>query len=306
MRKLTAVCIGLLFAPIPSVLASENLPAKPFAQAVWLPEQGQWLVTPWYQYTEFENVWRGSQKENITVKDHGFDQNDGMVLTEYGIKQNWAADLLLGYTSLATRSFSTPPGTVQTTAGIMDVTFGLRWQVLNETNTTCKYTPTLTLRAGGIYHGSYHGNFPFAPGNDSVGVEPSVLLSKNFGWDGFGMYGNLGYRHMRSGGNSQIFGSVGLSQRYNGFNFNGGYRHQQDTGGVDIGGSGNTIIYTPKAKEYNQYYEVGVGYTDHRAWHYQFYLAQNFNGRNTGDKTIYGIYFTMPFGGHKAGADQRQ
>jgi hypothetical protein len=278
--------------------ASENLPAKPFAQAVWLPDPGQWWVTPWYQYTDFQEIWRGSHHERITVgDDHGFDQNDGMVLLEYGIKKNWAADLLLGYTSLATRSFSSPPDSVRRTQGLMDATFGLRWQLFNETNTTCRFAPTLTLRAGGIYRGSYSHDFPFAPGNGSVGIEPSVLLSKNFGWEGFGMYGNLGYRDMRSGGNNQAFGSIGFSQRYNGFNFNAGYRHQQDTAGVDAGGTDNTIVYSQKVREYNQFYEVGVGYTTKKSRHFQFYLSRNLNGRNTGDKTIYGVYATLPFGG---------
>jgi opacity protein-like surface antigen len=297
MRKIIAFCIGLSFSTIPFVHASENIPAKPFAQAVWLPEAHEWWVTPWYQYTEFEKIWRGSRKENITVGGgHGFDQNDGMLLVEYGIAKNWAADLTVGYTSLATRSFTSPPGTVATTTGYRDITVGLRWQLLNETNTSCKYVPTLTLRAGGIYNGGYDENFPFAPGNGSVGIEPSVLVSKRFGWEGFGMYGNLGFRDMRSGGNSQVFGSVGIFQDYKGFNFDGGYRQQQNTAGVDIGGSDNTIVYSTNVKEYNQLYEVGFGYTNKKRQHFQFYLSQNFNGKNTGDKTIYGIYATLPFG----------
>lgn len=301
MRKLLSFCIGLTVCTTATFShASENLPAKPFGQAVWLPEPNQWLLTPWYQYTEFQEIWRGKNRETITTGDgHGFDQNNGMVLLEYGIVKDWAADLLLGYTSLATRSFSTPAGSVRKTQGLMDIQLGMRWQLLNETNTTSAFTPDLTLRVGGIYNGSYDDDFPFAPGNGSVGIEPSVLIHKDFGWDGFGMYGNIGYRNMRSGGNSQVFGSVGVSQRYKGFTFNGGYRHQQNTTGEDVGGSGNTITYSNKVKEYNQYWVVGVGYTDKKTRHYQFYLEENFNGHNTGNKTVYGIYATFPFGGHK-------
>jgi hypothetical protein len=279
--------------------ASENLPAKPFGQAAFLPEPRQFVVTPWYQYTEFQEVWRGSHHENITVGDeHGFDQNDGMVLIEYGLKKNWAADVLLGYTGLSTRS-TTPNGSVEKTDGLMDVTFGVRWQVLDENAADSKWAPTLTLRAGGIVRGTYDEDFPFAPGNGSVGVEPSVLLDKSFGWAGFGMYGNLGYRSLRSGGNDQVFGSVGFSQRYKGFNFNAGYRHQQNTGGEDIGGTGTTFVYSPKVKEINQMFEAGVGYTDRSGRHFQFYYSQNFNGRNTGDKMVYGIYGSFPIGGKK-------
>src|SRR4051812_36836359 len=109
-------------------IASENFAAKPFAQEVWLPEPKQWVVTPWYQYTEFQKIWRGTHQEKITMGDgHGFDQNDGIVMVEYGIKTNWAADLHIGVTSLATRSFSTPKGSVLKTFGMMDTTFGVRW-----------------------------------------------------------------------------------------------------------------------------------------------------------------------------------
>lgn len=297
MHKTLIWSFGLLLLSLSIRLsAEENLLEKPFAQEVWLPEAHQWLVTPWYQYTEFQSIWRGSRHERITVGDgHGFDQNDGAVMVEYGIRTNWAADLHLGYTWLATRAF-TPNGSVQQTDGLLDVTFGLRWQVLNETNTDCKFAPTLTLRAGGIYRGTYDHNFPFAPGDGSVGIEPSVLLSKDFGWGGLGFYGNVGYRDIRSGGNNQVFGSAGFYEEHKGLNFNVGYRHQQDLGGIDIGGTGNTIVYSQKVKEVNQLYEVGVGYTDRKHRHYQFYLEQNFSGRNTGDKTVYGINITFPFG----------
>lgn len=291
---------SLLTITIPLVgSAAENLPSKPFAQMVYLPDCGQWTITPWYQYTEFQKIWRGSHQEHVTVGDeHGFDQNDGMFLTEYSFKQDWAVDLLLGYTSLATRSF-TPDGQVQKTDGLMDVTFGLRWQVFNETNSSSPFTPTLTLRAGGIVSGTYDDNFPFAPGNGSLGIEPSVLLAKSFGWPGLGMYGSLGYRVMRSGGKDQVFGTIGLSQRYKGFNFNAGARYQQNTSGDDIPGPSNTLVYSVNVKEVNEMFEAGVGYTDKGGRHYQFYLDKNFDGRNTGDKYVYGIYASFPFGGKK-------
>ncbi|MDB6122546.1 MAG: hypothetical protein JWQ71_1539 [Pedosphaera sp.] len=293
---LSAVAITSL-TPFTST-ASENIPQKPFGQFTWLPTPNQWIVTPWYQYTDIQDIWRGTRHENVSVGDkHGFDQNDGLALIEYGIKKDWAADLQLGYTSLATRSFSTPPGTVRSTSGLMDVTFGLRWQVLNENDCDCGWRPTVTLRAGGIYRGTYDHDFPLAPGNGSVGIEPSVLITKSFGWQGFGMYGNLGYRNLRSGGNDQVFGSVGFNQAYKGFTFSAGYRHQQNTAGSDIGGVGNTIIYSSNVKEINQLADVGVGYTDRRHHHYQFYLEKSISGRNTGDKETYGIYASFPIGG---------
>jgi hypothetical protein len=276
--------------------ASENIPSKPFAQAVWLPARGQWIVTPWYEYSEFHDAWRGLQKESVTVGDgHGFDQNNGMVLIEYGFARNWAADLQVGYTSLSQRYF-TPDGEADTTRGLMDVTFGVRWQVLHEADAP-KWAPTVTLRAGGIVRGSYDIDFPYAPGNGAVGIEPSVLLSKNFGWQGFGMYGNIGYRAMRSGGNDAVFGSIGFRQEFRGFTFNAGYRHHEDVEGDDIGGMGNTIVYSPRVREIYQQMEFGLGYTDKGGRRYQFYFRQTFDGRNTGEKQVYGIYASFPIGG---------
>jgi hypothetical protein len=286
-----------------AVYGAENIPQKPFGQFALLPEENQWLFTPWYQYSDSQDVWRGSQHENIAFPDHhGFDQNDGMLLVEYGIKKDWAADLNVGYTSLATRAFTVPAGTVQNTSGLMDVTFGLRWQVINEYEADSAWAPTLTLRAGGVYRGNYDHDFPYAPGNGSVGIEPQVMLVKHFGWEGFGMFGTLGYRNFRSGGNDQVFGTIGLNQSIKGFLFSVGYRHQQNTAGFDVGGTDNTIIYSSKVREINQIINCGVGYTTERDWHFQFYLERNIDGRNTTDKETYGVYATFPVGGKKHGA----
>lgn len=284
-----------------ATFAAENMPKKPFGQDALLPETGQWLVTPlWYQYTEFERVWRGAHAQNIVFPEgHGFDQNDAIVNIEYGIKKRWAADFQTGFTDLATRAFSDPPGTARHTRGIMDTTFGVRYQVWNERDEDCGWKPTLTLRAGGIYRGSYQKSFPYAPGNGGVGLEPSVMMQKDFGWHGVGAYATSGYRAIRSGGPDQYFGTIGLAKQFRGVTLNAGYRHQQSLGGGDVGGIGDTIIYTGEERELNDQAEVGIGYTDKHERRWQFCFQHNFAGRNTGDKYVYGIYLTLPFGGKK-------
>jgi hypothetical protein len=151
--------------------------------------------------------------------------------------------------------------------------------------------PTVTFRAGGIYRGKYDPDFPFAPGNGSVGIEPSVLLNKAFGWDGLGAYGHTGFRWMRSGGNDQWFGAIGLVQEINRFALNLGYRHFANTSGEDIGGVGTTIAYSRFVKEVKEEVQGGVGYTTaKRGTHYQFYLSKVFDGRNTGAAVTFGLY----------------
>lgn len=130
------------------------------------------------------------------------------------------------------------------------------------------------------------------------------MVQKSFGWKGFGGYATGAYRDIRSGANSQFFVTAGFNQKFRGATLSLGYRHQQNTSGLDAvstGNSitGNTINYSSFDKEVNEEIEAGIGYTDKRNWHYQFYYQGNFDGRNTGDKDVFGIYVSFPFGGKK-------
>jgi hypothetical protein len=304
LKTLLVVASLLLFGW--ETFAAENMPKKPFGQEALIPDEHQWIVTPLYQYTEFDNVWIGGRKQDITFPvDHGFDQNDFTIMAEYGFHTNWAVDAMIGFTDLATRAWSTPPGSVRHTRGLSDTTYGLRYQVWNERTAESKWTPTLTLRAGGIYRGTYQKDFPFAPGSGGVGIEVEAMAQKSFGWEGLAGYATAGYRDIRSGANSQLFATVGINQKFRGVTLSAGYRHQQSTTGFDAratGITGNTIVYTSYAKEINEQFEAGIGYTDKHDRHWQFYYQGNFDGRNTGDKDTYGIYVSFPIGG-KRGRD---
>ena len=245
------VC-GLLAAGVvgpwaPGLNASENLPQKPFAQQVELPAARQWIFTPWYSYSEFFHVWRGRERESIETAPgedgHGFDQNSGWVGIELGFPRDWAADIAIGYTSAAARSFNAND-TVDKTSGMADVTFGLRHRLCDEEGFGQAWTPALTLRAGGLYRGNYEPEFPYAPGSGSVGIETSALMLRHFGWEGFGAYNHTGYRWMRSGGHDQWFSALGFQQEIGKFTLNLGYRHLGATGGIDVWGPGPTFLYS--------------------------------------------------------------
>src|SRR5206468_4051652 len=192
-----------------------------------------------------------------------------------------AADLLLGFTDLASRAYTQPPGSVRHTRGLMDTTFGIRYQVWNEHTANLAWAPTLTLRVGGIYRGTYQKSFPYAPGSGGVGIEVEAVMQKSFGWEGLGGYLSTGYRDIRSGANNQFFSTVGFNQRFRAVVLSAGYRHQQLTTGSDATSTGNsitgnTINYSAYDKEVNEQVEAGIGYTDSRNWHYQFYYQGNF------------------------------
>ena len=278
--------------------AAENVMQRPFAQTAVVPPVGTWVITPWYEYTEFFHYYTGGRKVDIETMaeedSHGFDQNDGVVEFQWGFKENFAADFTVGYTSAATRSFTAGAPDVRKTSGLSDITFGVRYQLLREAEDPAGWKPSLSFRAGGIYTGSYDKDFPFAPGNGSVGIEPSLAAIKHFGWEGFGAFSSVGYRYMRSGGHDQWFAELGVQQEIKQWTFQVGFRHLANTGGRDIQGTPPTINYSRQIHEVMEQLEGGVSYTDKKHRLYQFYLRKTFDGNNTADALVFGIFASFP------------
>lgn len=282
--------------------AAENIAQRPFGQFAIQPGAGEWVITPWYEYTEFFNYFSNGKEvsvETMAEEDsHGFDQNDGLIQFEWGINRGWALDFTVGYTSAATRSFSENGPTVRKTSGMSDLAFGLRYQISRESDPhQPAWVPSVSIRAGGIYGGSYDKDFPFAPGSGSVGIEPSVIALKHFGWSGLGAFSNVGYRYMRSGGHDQWFAETGLQQEFGQWTLNAGYRHFANTGGRSIQGVPPTITYSRQVREVAEQVEGGFSYHDRGGRLYQFYLRKTFAGNNTSDALLFGILASFPLGG---------
>ena len=110
-----------------TLLASENVPHRPFAQWADLPERGQFVFGLVYQESEAYRIWAGRDSHNITVKaggeSYGIDINQGYVALQYGITEKWAADFNIGGTTMGWRSFD-PKNAVHSTIGLMDWSFG--------------------------------------------------------------------------------------------------------------------------------------------------------------------------------------
>jgi hypothetical protein len=76
----------------------------------------------------------------------------------------------------------------------------------------------------------------------------------------------------------------------------------QAVSGLDIGGTGfNPALGRshgfPALKEINQLVEAGLSFTDHGGRNYQISAAKSVDGRNTGDKWLFGANITIPWGG---------
>ncbi len=304
MRLAGPVALGWLAVLAQTVGAVEDAPRRPFAQWAILPEPGQFVVSPWYMESEAYHMWRGKARENVNVirkgEDYGIDAMQGIIGMQDGISEKWAADLNVGVATVGTRTFNTTGNSASTT-GLMDTSMGVRYQVFNEATAGSGWVPTLTFRAGAVVPGSYDKYFPFAPGNHSAAIEPSLLLQKHFGWQGFGAYGDAYYRWMRTSGDDQYMVAAGFLQEIQRWTLNVGYRHFQGLSGVDIGGTGNTITYSPQVKEISESIEAGFSYrTASRKSNYGFHLRKTLDGRNANSALWLGFYADFSFGGKGA------
>jgi hypothetical protein len=298
--------LALAGALVPLASASENVPHRPYAQWADLPDPGQFVFGMVYEESEAYHIWAHSHQYNITVKppdgeSYGIDINQGYLALQYGITEKWAADLNIGATTAAWRSFS-PNQQPQSTTGLMDWSFGVRYQIFNEArDTNSAWTPTLTFRAGAVMPGSYNESLAFAPGVRSAAIEPELLLRKHFGWSGLGAYGDTLYRWNRTTGNDQYMVALGLFQQIKGWELDVGYRHLQTISGSDISYDPNdpSAIYYPRdVREIDEAIEAGFSYTTSKHhWRYGFNTRTVFAGSNTDRKFWIGGSLDIPIGG---------
>lgn len=305
-----AALAGLLMAMAlaPTALASENVPSRPFAYWANVPDQGQFIAGFVYEQSEAYHIWAGGQYHNVTGhaggESYGIDINQGYLALQYGLTERWALDFNAGYTSEGWRYFDN--GDIQSTSGLMDWSFGVRYQIYNElTETNLPWAPTLTFRAGAVMPGTYSQSFIFAPGLRTTAIEPELLLRKHFGWPGLGLYGDGLFRYNMTTGNDQYIVAAGLFQEIKGWEIDFGYKHLQTLSGTDItypvdpaSNNGYNIIYPRDPRENNDAIQFGFSYTTRKSkWRYGFNLTSVVDGNNTDAKLWLGGSIDIPFGG---------
>ncbi|HNR72060.1 MAG TPA: hypothetical protein PLV05_09110 [Verrucomicrobiota bacterium] len=297
------VILGIL-ALTPGLRASENVPHRPFAQWANVPERGQFVIGLVYEESEAYHIWAGGRQHDITTRSHGekygIDINQGYLTAQYGITERWAADLSVGATTVGWRKFA-PDEHADSTTGLMDWSFGVRYQIFNEAAPRqSPWVPTLTFRAGAVLPGSYDKNFPFAPGQRSAAIEPELLLRKHFGWPGLGVYGDALYRWNRTTGNDQYLIAVGLFQQIKGWELDVGYRRLHSVAGDNIRydpAQPAALDYPRDVREISDALEAGFSYTTaKRHWRYAFHLRSVLDGNNSDSKLWVGGSFEIPLG----------
>ena len=265
--------------------------------SAYTPQRNQLFATVAYQFQRYDQFWVGDTEIDLSLAT-GYDvqyQHSTYLTLEYGILDDLALDVTFGY---SWTEFHDGPGPDLTDDGWTDTTFGVRYRVLDERDFTCPFVPTLTLRVGGIVAGTYDPEFPFSSGDGADGIETSALLAKQL-CPGLGLYGEIGYRWRDEDVPDDLFGAAGLAVTWiERLTLSVGYRHTEGQGGPDIGGPGFGVDYGfPQVKEVDQRIEASLGYTDGGGRNYAFYFAQTLDGRNTGEKSIFGISISIPFGG---------
>ncbi len=313
LRRLGAGAAALLLGAtsVPPLLASENVPHRPFALWADVPDPGQFVAGLVYEESEAYHIWAKRDFRNITVhsggESYGIDINQGYIPLQYGITKRWAADFNIGATTAAWRRFD-PNQSAQSTTGLMDWSFGIRYQIFNETNAQptwlpASWVPTLTFRAGAVLPGSYNQDFVFAPGVRAAAIEPNLLLRKHVGWPGLGVYADGLYRWNRTTGNDQYITAIGLFQQFRRWEVDVGYRHLQTISGGDIAydpADPSGITYPRDARELNDAIEAGFSYTTSKHHiRYGFQSRTILDGSNTDQKFWVGGSVDIPFGGRR-------
>jgi hypothetical protein len=278
------------------------------AVSPWTPEPGHLSTTASVVYQVFDSLYEETHKVDFDPDADGDSDELGQITTtfsiEYGIIEDVSFDASIGYT----RTFSS---TIEKVAdvdladaeGLDDVELGVTWRFLDEFDWEEWYVPSLALRVGAIIKGSYDDTFfPASPGDKGTGYEIELGVGKVLE-SGFGVSSIVGFRdrdngvppdlHFRADGFYSIpdvlpgyldSATVSLAYDYLG-----------STKGDDLGGPTFKPEKAGRLKEREQLIEVGLGLQDVGGRYYSLFYGRTLDGRNTGEKDIFGASITLPW-----------
>ena len=286
-RTTSPICSRFFQFLLAGVILLASVPAS--GQSAYVPLEGRFTLSGSYVFETFDEFWRGRKKTRLPDDIH---QHTVSVGLEYGLFDDVALDLTLGYTR---SSF----GSADDIDGLNDTSLGVRWRIFDEFRSDLSYLPTLTVRLGGIIEGSYDTittGPPHSPGDGASGVETSLLFGKVFGATDMSVSGDVGYRHRDSNVPDDFFVSVGLDKIFFEYILAGfHYRHTQGLSGIDIGSPGFDPSRFPEVKEISDNVQAELGYIGARGQYFGLIAAWTIAGRNTGKKLILGPVASFPF-----------
>ena len=257
------------------------------AQGAWVPYQGESSLSLVYTFQTFEDFFKKNEESSYPFGRSR--QQTAFAIVEYGLTDALAIDVTFAYTHTSTtESPVAPAGAVDN--GLADTAIGFRWRIVDEFDGTS--APTVTFRVGGIVAGTYDAGLPYSAGDGASGVEAALMLGKDFGHRGLGVYGEAGYRHRAERVPADLVAQVGLYKSLGMWSANVGFRHVQALSGSDIGDPGFRF---QELKEIASYVEASFGHSSESGRYVGAHFAQTIDGRNTAKKTVFGLSVTFPF-----------
>jgi hypothetical protein len=215
LRNLLALAVILLPTTLATTVHAEG-------ESPWMPIPGTLGVgitytdqyaTEYYKtnrYTSYGVTEYVGNGEQITLEpDQDYRFKTGYLKLTYGISEDWAANILFGYSDAFARTqpwykftdpYTLPPTQINARLpagaknnGVMDTMAGFKWRIVDEFNHDL--WPTITLSTNAIIHGSYETQTQAAVGKGGGGgLEVALLFGKQFGPD-FSLSFEIGTQH---------------------------------------------------------------------------------------------------------------
>ena len=257
----------------------------------WLPIPGQLTLNISHTQQSAKTAYIGDMELPLSAITGGgaqtYERSTTTLRLGYGISDALALDLSLG-------SGRVKVGAADNDSGSQDSTVGLSWRVLDEFERPG--LPTLTLRVGAIFKGSYEGQRLAAIGNDENGFEAALLLGKQI-TNIWSAWAEVGLQNRAGQVPNASFYEVGTRLSVlPGLSLSLGYASKQYGGNLDIGGPGFSPARFQEVKAERGVTKLGVSYAFAGNQAVALNLGKVSSGRNTPkENRITGLSYTLAF-----------
>ncbi len=263
------------------------------AASPWLPAPDSGSVSLSYIYSTADEFFAGKNRASLPAD---LEQHSALFNIEYGITDQLAVDLSLGYsrTEFIQDPVLSPSSSYD---GLVDPNIGIRYKVWDELEDGGL---TLTLHSAIIFGGGYFEGALNSIGEDAFGAEFSGIAGKI--WDnGLGLSTELGYRYREGDVPDEFFSNVNafytLEPLLNiplTINFN--YQVVDALSGIDIGSPGFSPNRFPETEEDYHLASGGLTYSfGHGVSASANYGRKVFDKRNTADSQVVNFGLSYSF-----------
>ena len=278
IKNYLCLCFALLF----------SAPELAHSTDPWTPLQGEGSIFLSYIFESFDRFWAGNDKRDLPFGE--LEQQTGSLGFTYGVTDDLALDLALGYTSTDGRDLGSE-------SGLNDSTLGVRYRLIDEFEDPDEILPSVALAGRAIIPGDYDDSgFPIAPGEKAFGAESTLLVGKLLGTSGVGVVAEIGYRLREGSVPEEFLLRTGMFYTLlEQLTLSAEFQRQQALSGIDLGTPEFNPNRARELKEISNAMQFGVGYSPSDSESYVgLFYGLTLDGRNAGDKDIFGVSISFP------------